>query len=202
MNKRGQIFFADFALSVVLVMLAVGLISVQAEVREYNAKDEQLLKEIRTIGDNASELLVSNPEFLCEAVDDRDSLDIKTIYYLGNCLTQYKAPGPPAPRARGLAKEITKKGLGIPVNYKCNIEAPSAVGTLLTECTDDWSALNKKELRYIYTVKRNVVLLDNSNPGKEDTSFISKANFENCMNGSCDPSIVLGSADIYLRVWK
>ncbi len=131
MRSRGQIFSLDFLLSLVLAVLAIGLVLQFFELQSYDQKDLQLRAELETIGFGASDLLVSNPDVVC-ILTDTGGIQRGT---LPNCLSEGGA-------------EITKQNLGIPTAYECSISGVAASG-----CNATPSAATAN----IFAIKRKVV---------------------------------------------
>ena len=70
MNKNGQIFSLDFIISVILAVLAIGLILNFSELTVQNMKENEIFEELQIVGETASDLLVSNPDIVCKLVEN------------------------------------------------------------------------------------------------------------------------------------
>lgn len=76
--EKGAIFSLDFLLSVVLVMLAVGLVMKTLELTTYSQKEEILNQELKKVAENTGNVFVSDPSINCNVTE----LSIKLM----NCI--------------------------------------------------------------------------------------------------------------------
>jgi len=82
--KKGQIISLDFIMSLVLLVLAVGLVLQLSEIENYNFKDKELKDDTQIMGKTAANNLVNSPKLVCELVDFRDQNTV--LSYMSNCL--------------------------------------------------------------------------------------------------------------------
>ncbi len=198
MDKKGQIFSLDFLLSIILVVLALGLILNFMELHEYNMKEEELRIGLNAVGETAADLLVSGPDIVCELVDtynestgkyyNINNPNVKRIGYLANCI----------PKINAVAFRITKEDLAIPGGYKCKIDnAAIRAGELQTGCGD---AL-QPDVDNIYSAKRIIVLYSGTG-SPADKKKIAKKDLEECMKSGEGAGCPLKQSEITLWVWK
>ncbi len=191
--RKGQIFSLDFLVSMILVVLAFGILMQFFEVHAYALKEEQNRTELKKIGETAADLLVSSPAIVCEIVDNQtDPTNPVEVGYLNNCLTRgtgtlqgYSWDNRPADDE----KVAYKKFLGLPqTGYECAIDVNPAL-TIETDCGDITTVPNDKSY---YSAKRKVVVY-NAN------YKVPKSELEDCMHGrACN----LIEAEATLYVWK
>lgn len=181
MDKKGQIFSLDFLLSIILVVLALGLILNTMELNVYNMKEEEMKRELRTIGETAADLLVSSPDIVCQLVDINDN----NIDYLRNCI----------PKINAEAYRIDLDDLSIPAGYNCKIENEAiSAGSWQTKCI----TTPLPDVDNIYSAERIIVLYSGTGSPIEKKK-ISKDKLENCMRGGSCP---LNQSKLTLWVWK
>jgi hypothetical protein len=142
MNSKGQIFSVDFVLSMILIVLAIGTTLAFLELNAHALKEDEEMRELKAVGETASDLLVSNPEIVCRLVDNSNAL----IDYLPNCIPN--------------DGEITKEKLGIPDSFECEIEIPGFAGN--NECDSTPASENS------YSVKREIVINPTENLSKKN----------------------------------
>lgn len=129
--RKGQIISLDFMVSLIGVVLAIGLLIQGFEMNTYATKEAQAYNELRIVGETAADLLVSNPDIVCNLVDGSGKL----LGHLNNCIDT--------------SKTISKEKLGIPETYNYNIE-----GSGLTLAGNSTLSGNEKN---VYAVERTVV---------------------------------------------
>jgi len=185
MNKKGQIFSLDFILSLAVIILTIGLMLQFMELQEYNQREAEIQNELYSIGETASHLLVSSPSFSCQM---DSALDATLMPVLGCILINAPA-----------GYEITKERLGIPINYKCEIEAEAPIGTIVNinnaDCIDDHGADNPDNF---YSSKRNAVFF-------ESASGNAQSIYKSELYHFCKPPLgvcTLETGEIKLWVWK
>lgn len=176
--QKGQIFSLDFLISLVAVMAAIGLMVQAIEVNTYYQKEERQFNELKTVAETAGDMLVGNPEIVCELVDGSGGY----LGSVGNCI----------PWVNNL--RITKSGLGIPDGFKCRLEQLIGGQVLQPnsyECKDDLGTAEN-----MTSVVRQVVIFKRGPPSHQ----ITKAELEDCLKqrGSCR----MTDEKIMLKVWK
>lgn len=173
MKQNGQVFSLDFLLSIVLVLLAVGIIMQFLELKTYETKEFSQQQELERIGNTAAELLVSNPAIVCELKDVAGN----TIGTLQNCLATTPSL-------------LKKENLGIPSSYSCNISA-SGTGVVINsdECN---SILDSSTQPNIFVSTRKIVF---QQAGRQ----VQKSELQNCINGA---GCSLKNGEITIKVWK
>jgi len=210
MKKKGQVFSLDFMISLIIIILGLGLVIQFAEVKSYDIKDEELFNELKRVGETAGNLIVSNPNTICELVDESG----KKIGYLNNCLTSiFIPPGSGLDESRAIilrnldkGKAILKKDIGISDNYKCLIEDDLDFGNpnvkiYSVDCKD--SLPNNIENYYSATrkiVAIKYVVSGSGPPNAEGVSTIKKSELFDCMDQN--PNCKLVDGTITIKVWK
>ncbi len=203
--QKGQIFSLDFLISLVAVMAAIGLMIQAIEVNAYYQKEERQFNELKTVAETAGDMLVGNPEIVCELVDGSDDY----LAPLNNCLTKVDftmiPPGqwPPRPGNRGWwnapgrqknAKFLEKERLGIPSDYSCLVSvAGGGMGVndrfIVFDCLGDPATAKN-----VYSASREVVVYDET-----DDSTVPKSELGSCMSGgACN----LNPGTVMIQVWK
>ncbi len=211
--KKGQLISLDFIMSLILVVLAIGLVMQLSEIENYNFKDKELRDETRIMGKTASVLLVNSPKIVCEMVDYRD--ENKVISYISNCIPEWAVAeadcggNPSACKTwdkyganHRSFKPILKEFLGLPENYSCYLKVTrgkSVPGdaSLLTDCESAPPALAKN----VYAIDLNVMIHNEATPGTGKTLTITKTEFENCLTGNTAECFMY-PATITFMVWK
>ncbi len=210
--KKGQLVSLDFIMSLVLVVLAIGLVMQLSEIENYNFKDKQLKDETQITGKTASVLMVNNPRIICELVDIRDKN--KIISYASNCIPEFAlnlsdCGGSEADcktwdkygNNHRTFKPILKEFLGLPKDYSCYIKVlggrlnPDENATLLSDCEISPPALAKN----IYAIDLNVMIHSDTENGK--TLTIDKNEMEYCITGNT-ANCFMYPATIKFLVWK
>lgn len=153
--QKGQLFSLDFLVSLIVVMLAIGLVFQFSELQTYDLKDKMLFDETKRVAETASNMLVGNPAILCKLVEEGTA---NQISYLSNCID---SSNPSA---------LTKNNLGIPAAYNCNAD-----GITITDC----SSIPTSAAKNSYSVKRTI-LLHSGNLSKKDYD-----NCINLPSGTC-----------------
>ena len=100
MNSKAQIASLDFILSVVLVVVALGLVMQTIEVNQYTMKEMEIHNELERIGETAADILVSHPDFTCDLYNHSGNIEIGELQ---NCVEKKTT--------------VTKRQLGIPTGY-------------------------------------------------------------------------------------
>ena len=181
MDKRGQIIAMDFLLSVMVMVLALGLMFQMIELNYYNTKEMGLQEDLARIGETAADLLVSHPDITCDVrVGPPGTLDLSDIIgEIPNCIQNGYMLGEPVP---------TKDTLRIPSEYNCWIGfSDGAQPTGFAFCNDTGS--NSAE--NIYSSGRIVLVSDHD-------FGVKKGDIQQCMNGLC----TLDKKTLIIKVWK
>ena len=138
MNANGQIFSLDALISLILVILAMGVIFGIMETNSYNLKEHQLFEELQIAGRTAADVLVASPDITCTLTDSSST----ELYPITHCIDLAKING------------IVHAQLGLSSEYKFKIER---AGSLLGG--ENTSA----QIPMIYSEKRTVFFYDSSN---------------------------------------
>ena len=149
-------------MSLVLLVLAVGLVMQLSEIENYNFKDKELRDDTLIMGKTAANNLVNSPKLVCELVDSRDKNVI--LFYMSNCLPDFNFAAPYTKCGGSETacktwdkygdlhrtfKPVLKEFLGLPDNYSCFIKVTggkvdSALNAaLLSDCEISPPALAK-----------------------------------------------------------
>lgn len=181
MKQNGQIFSLDFLISLALVILAIGMAMQFLELKEYETKDYTEQMELERIGNTAAELLVSNPEIVCELTDNTRST---VLGHLQNCIPKINSEG----------DRIKKGELGIPAGFECWIYNDNDFRTDCIMQEPDASVRN------IFSAQRKIVFYKHTGGGGQPAKKkVTKGQLEACLNGSeCD----LIQQTVTLKVWK
>ncbi len=178
MKKNGQVFSLDVLISIVLIIVALGVAMRFFEIKEYETKELMEQSELERIGNTASELLVNNPDLVCELTDVRDGT---ILNYLSNCLNKNQ--------------NISKSNLAIPANYDCRIEFsfgnPITKQVAIGEC----QTIVQPAIKNVFAANREIVVTDSKQ--------VPKNEFNNCTDS--DPAtncIVFTAGTATLKVWK
>jgi len=115
-GKKGQVFSLDFLISLILIVLAIGIIIQLSEINSYETKEKQVREELEMVGGTAKNLLLTSPSIVCGIADIRDN---EIIGYMNGCYC---------------SKPINKEFLGLPEGYNCNISGNAGI---TTDCTDN-----------------------------------------------------------------
>lgn len=211
MGTKGQIFTLDFVISMVLVILAFGLVLNFMELNGYNMQEREMGAELKTMGDSAADILVSSPAIVCELGYYGSEIPRKwhRISYLMNCMMPRHSLAP-------MRINRTILGLGIKDKngkyiYGCHVSLSPAVnvppGTVPLEIgTDncDSGAQTYLGQKNYYSVKRKVVVPTvapqyNSAWSMEDNQLLAKRlekkDFADLANKSA-------TIEITLTVWR
>jgi|SRR3989344_3125044 len=185
MNKNGQIFSVDFLISIMVVVLAIGLLLNFYELTVHAQTEQAVNDELRIAAEKASDLLVSNPEIICELYESSGAPSIPTtfIMYLPNCIPAGNSP-----------KAITKEKLGLSDEYGCEL---SGVGVSILRkpgCEDDPVPSD----RDIISVKRKIYVT--AAPAQASNEKIKKDDYLKCINKEADCPIA--GIDVTMKVWK
>lgn len=186
MNQKGQIFTLDFLISMVLVILALGLVIQFLELNEYNLQEQELRHELETVGSMAADLMVSSPEIVCELGYYENPMDMGSWYrisYLMNCLTHTATE----------KVTISKSNLKLPEGYSCKISFDPASGLFLSlvdpedACDDDPSnAKNTYSVTRAFVSPSPIAVMQPQRIGKQ---YFGTSNFG-------------VNAKVTLTVWK
>lgn len=152
MNKRGQIVSLDYVISLILVLLALGLLLNFFELQTVNAKEAQLNSELETLAEGAARLALASPGIACNLTSN-DGL--KYIGVLPNCI----------PDESG---RLTKARIGIPQGFEC------AIITEPVEIATDCVTVDNDVNNY-YSVTRKIVV-------KTNGPDVTKGQLEKCVN--------------------
>jgi len=134
-NQNGQIFSIDALVALIIATLVLGITLQVMESQSYNLKQEQVFNEIKTIGHNAANLIVSLPESTCDLMAEDG---ITKLINLNNCIDSQKLSA------------LTKDSLGIPTGYSCKIGNQT---NNMATCNDDPSTATN-----VYSEKRIVLM--------------------------------------------
>ncbi|MEM4662761.1 MAG: hypothetical protein QXM75_01940 [Candidatus Diapherotrites archaeon] len=85
MKKKGFLESVDVMLSTILLMFAVGYAYRVSEGNYYSIKQDELYDELRIVGNNAAEILVSAPEITCQCSVLAGTSTGRALYIM-NCL--------------------------------------------------------------------------------------------------------------------
>ena len=110
---KGQIANLDLFIAILVFTIAIAYLLQAAELQQENGLATITTSEAQIIAENASALLVGNPDIECKLVDD-----------------DYKTRGEIAYLLNTINPEITvsKTDLGIPSEYKCRVEGIDVSG--------------------------------------------------------------------------
>ena len=202
MNRKGQIFSLDLLMSLVVAVLALGLLVQAMEINAYETKEQSLNEELKIIGETAADLLVSNPNIVCALIDN--VANEITLDSLPNCLVLCSPPCPPADpqgEAIGFWKNrkdktvIMKEDLGIPTGYDCMIDIDyDGSERVASQCADEEPP---SDIKNVYSAQRNVVVYTNS-----DNPLVPKTELYICIADPADPNCHLVEGTVTLKVWK
>ena len=120
-NNKGQLFVLDVIFAIIVVFLLFIILSKWADHQIYNSISQRNNKELESIGSFVSRKIMIDPNYVCYVSFD----DTKS--YISGCL--------------GHNLSFTKKELGIPSDYGCNINTTNI--TLSTNKCDDPIPTNK-----------------------------------------------------------
>lgn len=135
-NRKGQVFSLDFVLSLVVVIVLLALLFQVFEVTAYEAKQQQVQKELMVVGELASERLVTDESIACRLVDDNNIA--LPGYELVNCINTARL------------STLNKGLIGIPNDFNCHVD-----GLSLTGCTD---GVPPTQVRDVFEIERRVIL--------------------------------------------
>lgn len=170
--QSGQIFSLDYALSLILVFLAIGIALNFFELQTVSAKEKQLRTELQNIGDASARLLLSSKDITCQL----DSNSHAPIGFLSNCI-------------KNNSSALTKQNLGIPAGFDCNL---SITNFSYPAGFADGCSTSIPLAKDIYSAKRTIVIKSDQN--------VTKTELENCMNSS--PGCPLADANASLSIWR
>ncbi len=183
MKQKGQIFSLDVLISIVLIIVALGVAMRFFELKEYETKELMEQLELERVGSAASELLVNNPNLVCELTAVLTGTKLNS---LSNCLNKNQ--------------QILKADLGISENsvpaqnkFDCRIEfAYDAASQLaIGDCTSVVPATAKN----VFAATRKIVVTNSKQ--------VPKNEFNNCTDS--DPAtncVVFTAGTATLKVWK
>jgi len=163
----------------VAVTAAIGLLLHSIEVNAYSQKEQQLQDELKQVAETAADLLVSNPDIVCELMNNSESVHIA---YLENCIPKINA-GP---------RRINKAKMGIPDGFGCKIDKEGP--ELQTDGCEKGPLSD--DIENIYSTTRQIV-----SPTQSNKKTVTKEQLEICMgnvSGTCD----LIEDTVTLWVWK
>ncbi|MBI4044876.1 MAG: hypothetical protein HY392_04155 [Candidatus Diapherotrites archaeon] len=153
MKTRGQIVSLDYVISLILIMLAIGLLLNFFELQAVNAKEAQLENELKSIAQGATRLALASPDIACILTNNADTKDIGV---LPNCI-----PSEPG--------RLTKEKLGIPAWFGCAI-MPAGIFTG-TGCLDE----TPDDVENYYSMTRKILV-------KNGAPDVNKLALEKCVN--------------------
>ncbi|MBU1120719.1 hypothetical protein KJ660_02465, partial [Candidatus Micrarchaeota archaeon] len=173
--------------------------------------------ELKKVGDTAAVLLVSNPQHICELVDDRDIE--KTLGHINYCLTKYScetAGGsgtcPPGQEKKNKwSFDVNQETLALPENYDCYLELIDGNITEIDEFRTGCKNAPPASIENIYAVDVNVLI---HGSGVNDriveaegtgnlgvTGAVRKSEYLACMDQNTDWCELIGGT-LKLKVWK
>ncbi len=166
-NKKAQIMSLDILFTVTLVVLMFFLLFNIVEARLYQANIDKANNELDAIGFLAFDKIINNPLLNCYAYDTNNNFTIPACVSLSQ-------------------SAITKKTLGIPQGYKCNL-----TGAVFTtnECNDVFIPADNSSY---FSLDFNVTVAANKAISKKDY-------IENYMNIQ---NTLATQRTLTLRVWK
>jgi len=155
--EKGQIISLDFVFSLVLVVLALGLLVRVSEANNYRMKQEEIFGELQRVGRVASASLANSEEFTCQVND----IGGAPIYNPVNCIDKGELNGKLGP---GLGKSDLR--MSNEFEYKIAIGAE----------TWESAPLDEDNTPNYYSEKRKVIV---------NNGAMTKAEMENCMETGC-----------------
>ena len=200
-------------MSLILIVVAIGLVMQLSEIENYNFKDKELKDETQAIGKSASALFVNNPKLVCELTDYRD--ENKVLSYISNCIPEWAVATADCGgsitacktwdkygKNHRAFKPVLKEFLGLPANYSCYIKvtggkADSSDALLLSDCELSPPAIAKN----VYGIDLNVMIHNEINPGTGKTITVGKNELEACIKGDT-ANCFMYPATIKFLVWK
>jgi uncharacterized protein (UPF0333 family) len=194
-KTKGQLLSLDFLLSLILGVLAIGLLIQFFEVNSYAQNQEQTIMKLSIIGETASDLIVSSNTTICEIESGNDQIQANNCLPLCIYDTLEMMCNP-----TNTEKRIEKTNIGLTKEFGCNIQVypdPTQFtnpGKLQigTECEE---TIPVPEPANIYSTTRKVILA-----GLEEKPW-DKTEYLHCIRNTenCD-KITIGT--ITLTVWK
>lgn len=139
--KKAQIFTLDAMLSLVLVVMALGLIIHSFELKEYTLREEELFNELKSKAEVASLMLSINEKIICEIQ--------QTKMKMQNCI---------ATNNNKLSR--LKELLGLNADFGCRLA--NARNETIGNCSD-----NIPDNKNIVSIKKKLLVL-NDNPTKSN----------------------------------
>lgn len=159
MNARGQIFTLDALVSLILVMLALGLVFALFETRTYAQQEKLVWLELESAGSSAIDQLIMTPEFTC-ALNHPNAL----TYSLPNCVI-------PSTVENQFQAGTLSRALGLSNQYNIQI-----TGLTIAPLGNSPSS----DVKFIYSESRRIVTM--SNPTLSRTEFNScQSQDPNCL---------------------
>ena len=179
MNSKAQIASLDFILSVVLVVVALGLVMQTIETNQYTMKEMEVHNELARIGETAADILVSHPDITCDLLESDSPYN--KISDLQNCIEKNTT--------------ITNEMMGIPTEYDCWIGfTQGGSGNLdFPECTN--TVPNSEE--NVYSTGRLITFWEPAGGGVG--ARLTKNSFLNAVNS---PSGPLKERTLLIKIWK
>jgi len=190
MKQRGQVFSVDFLISVMVIVLAIGLLLNFYELSVHAQMESNLSSELRNVAERAADLLVYSPEFTCELWEDAGETS-QRIMYIPNCLVKGDSGNS--------GKEIIKAKLGL-VGFQCEVSGKGEINAIHnpsnTGCEDD-----PPDATEIIVVKRTVYV---TNKGTKGNERILKQDYNECIKEGCNTGNreLRGPYEITLKVWR
>ncbi len=174
--QKGQIYSLDYAISLILIFLAIGLAINFYELQIINAKETQLRQELQNTLDSSAILFSTSKDIVCEVVN----FEAQRIDYINNCISE--TPG-----------RLTKANLGLSDDYECSIviqSIPAFDDMAISGCiTTQPSVSGEKQ---IFTEKKRIVV-------KHGDHRIYKSKLESCIRGqNCE----LTDSNAIISVWR
>ncbi len=186
---KGAIGSLDAALSLVLLMVALGYAYKAMELNFYALKQDEELRVLRIYGSTASELLTSGTNFLCDI-----STNTGTSYKIPNCIDETKISA--------LSSSQLKEMLLVPKNFNLmvrigNNEYGDSFGNITEPCTVSGNCSIVGNLRWdipyrhVYSERRLVIISNGP---------LDKAELLKCIDGNTTCGLDEEVVEIY--VWS
>ena len=186
MKQKGQVFSVDFLISIMVIVLAIGLLLNFYELSAHAQKESKINSELRSAAERAADLLVYSPDVTCELWDTGSPA--QRIMYIPNCLVKANN-----------GKELTKAKLGLG-GFNCEVSGTGEISAV-NNPSDTGCRGNSTGVTEIIVVKRMVYVTNNEAAGNER---ILKQEYNDCIKNGCTASsgVIRGPYEITLKVWR
>lgn len=168
-NKKAQIMSLDILFTTTLVILMFFLMFNIVEARINQSNIDKINSELTNVSNLVLLKIIDNPLVNCYASDSQN------IFHIPGCISATQS-------------QLTKKNLGVPSNYKCNLSSSTAVVTT-NGCNDPFNA----------AIVSNYVSID-FNVSIPTNRQISKYDFIGSYRGVSNNLDTI--ATFNLKVWK